>query len=87
MHIVILVHIMASYKSIMEHCLRRKRPIIDVFALSLFLFLAVKRGESNFLSSNTILSVGNILIVNSNVHRISRCPLPIFQVRELADNR
>ena len=25
-----------------------KRPIIDVFALSHFLFLAVKRGESTF---------------------------------------
>ena len=25
-----------------------KRPFIGVFALSLFLFLAVKRGESNF---------------------------------------
>ena len=44
-----------------------KRPFIDVFALSLFSFSRSKAWRVKFLSSNTILKFGKIMIVNSNL--------------------
>ena len=41
-----------------------KRSSIDVFSLSLFLFLTVNRGETYFKGSNAILNCREIININ-----------------------